>query len=72
MLSAKRKRCSEEGCAKQAVQGGVCAAHGVKKKRCIQEVPHALKRLEKSMIEKIESEILDSCESVTFDDIAGL
>ena len=25
-----------------------------------------------SMIEKIESEILDSCESVTFDDIAGL
>ena len=37
-----------------------------------EELPEALKGLDKELIEKIENEILDSGETVTFDDIAGL
>ncbi|KAI2511305.1 AAA ATPase-like protein [Fragilaria crotonensis] len=36
------------------------------------DLPEALRGLDKELIEKIENEILDSGETVTFDDIAGL
>ena len=34
---AKRKRCSSEGCTKNAQKGGVCVRHGAKAKRCSSE-----------------------------------
>ncbi|KAL7482269.1 hypothetical protein ACHAW6_007938 [Cyclotella cf. meneghiniana] len=37
-----------------------------------EEVPEELRGLDKELIEKIENEIVDSGEKVTFDDIAGL
>jgi len=37
MHGAKRKRCSNEGCANRAIKGGVCVTHGARKKRCSQE-----------------------------------
>jgi SpoVK/Ycf46/Vps4 family AAA+-type ATPase len=37
-----------------------------------EELPEALKGLDKELIEKIQNEIMESGESVSFDDIAGL
>ena len=34
---AKKKRCSKEGCTKQAQTGGVCIRHGAKVKLCSKE-----------------------------------
>lgn len=36
------------------------------------ELPEALKGLDKELIEKIQNEIMEAGESVSFDDIAGL
>jgi SpoVK/Ycf46/Vps4 family AAA+-type ATPase len=48
------------------------SSSGGKPEKEEEELPEALRGLDKELIEKIENEILDSGESVTFDDIAGL
>ena len=78
--SLKRKfqppKKSNEGSHKRGPTGGQTARpssrSGEKKDTDDDDLPEALKGLDKELIEKIENEILDSGDIVTFDDIAGL
>jgi fidgetin-like protein 1 len=78
--SLKRKfqppKKTNEGSHKRGPVGGQTprpsSRSGEKKETDDDDLPEALKGLDKELIEKIENEILDSGDTVTFDDIAGL